>query len=95
MCGVVSLHGSCFVEVERQLDPSSLAARLRGVRESRRIHVPPVVLVSAIVESSPRHQQSKVLTCGALGVSQMMTLHTSTGMDWSDERPGVIVMECL
>ncbi|MQM09078.1 hypothetical protein Taro_041943 [Colocasia esculenta] len=47
--------------VERQLDPSSVAVRLRGVRESRRIHVPPLVLVSAVVESGPRHQQSKEL----------------------------------
>ncbi|MQL74709.1 hypothetical protein Taro_007079, partial [Colocasia esculenta] len=29
------------------------------VRESRRIHVPPVVPISAVVESVPRHQQSK------------------------------------
>ncbi|MQM15077.1 hypothetical protein Taro_048014 [Colocasia esculenta] len=27
-------------------------------------------------------------------VSRVKILHTSTGMDWSDERPGVIVMEC-
>ncbi|MQM07249.1 hypothetical protein Taro_040087 [Colocasia esculenta] len=27
------------------------------VRESKRIHIPPVVLVSTIVESGPRHQQ--------------------------------------
>ncbi|MQM10096.1 hypothetical protein Taro_042984 [Colocasia esculenta] len=67
MCGVVSLHGSCLVEVERQLNPSSVAARLRGVRESRRIHIPPVVPFSAIVDLGPRHQQSKVLTYGALG----------------------------
>ncbi|MQL94108.1 hypothetical protein Taro_026760 [Colocasia esculenta] len=26
-------------------------------------------------------------------VSQVMTLHTSTGLDWSDERPGVIAMD--
>ncbi|MQL74987.1 hypothetical protein Taro_007352 [Colocasia esculenta] len=38
------------------------------VRESWKIHVPPLVPVSAVVESGPRHQQSKVLTSGALGV---------------------------
>ena len=38
------------------------------VRESRRIHIPPLVPVSAVVDSGPRHQQSKVPTCGALGV---------------------------
>ncbi|MQL97196.1 hypothetical protein Taro_029881 [Colocasia esculenta] len=27
-------------------------------------------------------------------VCRMMTLHSSTGMDWSDERSGVIAMEC-
>ncbi|MQM22384.1 hypothetical protein Taro_055436, partial [Colocasia esculenta] len=27
-------------------------------------------------------------------VSQVMTLHTSTGLDWSDERPRVIAMDC-
>ncbi|MQL94470.1 hypothetical protein Taro_027126 [Colocasia esculenta] len=27
-------------------------------------------------------------------VSRMMTLHSPTGMDWSDERLGVIAMEC-
>ncbi|MQL88418.1 hypothetical protein Taro_020987 [Colocasia esculenta] len=32
------------------------------VRECRGIHIPLVVLVSAVVESGPRHQQSKVLT---------------------------------
>ncbi|MQM17451.1 hypothetical protein Taro_050425, partial [Colocasia esculenta] len=60
----------CGSQVERQLDLSSVAARLRGllVRESRRIHVPLVVPVSTVVESGPRHQQSKALTCGALGV---------------------------
>ncbi|MQM00578.1 hypothetical protein Taro_033313 [Colocasia esculenta] len=54
-CGVVSLHSSYFVEVEKQLDLSSVAARLRGVRESRRVHVPPLVPVSAVVESGPDH----------------------------------------
>ncbi|MQL76263.1 hypothetical protein Taro_008651 [Colocasia esculenta] len=28
------------------------------------------------------------------GVSQVTTLHTTTGLDWSDERPGVIAMDC-
>ncbi|MQL86899.1 hypothetical protein Taro_019430 [Colocasia esculenta] len=27
-------------------------------------------------------------------VSQVTTLHTSTGLDWSDERPRVIAMDC-
>ncbi|MQM10369.1 hypothetical protein Taro_043265 [Colocasia esculenta] len=27
-------------------------------------------------------------------VSQVTTLHTTTGLDWSDERPEVIAMEC-
>ncbi|MQM11593.1 hypothetical protein Taro_044501 [Colocasia esculenta] len=27
-------------------------------------------------------------------VSQVMTLHTTTGLDWSDERPEVLAMEC-
>ncbi|MQL74682.1 hypothetical protein Taro_007043 [Colocasia esculenta] len=27
-------------------------------------------------------------------VSQMMTLHSPMGMDWSEERPEVIAMEC-
>ncbi|MQM03831.1 hypothetical protein Taro_036613 [Colocasia esculenta] len=26
-------------------------------------------------------------------VSQVTTLHTTTGLDWSDERPGVIAMD--
>ncbi|MQM21710.1 hypothetical protein Taro_054754 [Colocasia esculenta] len=54
LCGVVCLHGSCLVEVERQLDLSSVAARLRGVlvlfvrvKVSRRILVPPLVPASA------------------------------------------------
>ncbi|MQL98237.1 hypothetical protein Taro_030943, partial [Colocasia esculenta] len=55
-----------FVEVERQLDLSSMAVRLRGVlvcfvqvRESKRLHVPPVVRISLIAESGHLHQQSK------------------------------------
>ncbi|MQL85702.1 hypothetical protein Taro_018216 [Colocasia esculenta] len=52
-------------EVERQLDLSSVAARLRGspvlfvqVKKSRRTRVLPLVRVSVVVESGPRHQQS-------------------------------------
>ncbi|MQL89701.1 hypothetical protein Taro_022285, partial [Colocasia esculenta] len=57
-----------------QLDLSSVAARLRGrlvlfvqVKESRKAPVPLLVLVSTIVESSLRHQESNTLTCGASG----------------------------
>ncbi|MQL89354.1 hypothetical protein Taro_021927 [Colocasia esculenta] len=71
-----------LVEVEWQLDLSSMAARLRGVlvllvrvKESRRIHVPPLVPVSTIVESGPRHKQSNVLTCWALVVCPGLLCH--------------------
>ncbi|MQM15080.1 hypothetical protein Taro_048017 [Colocasia esculenta] len=54
--------GFLFVEVERQLDLSSVAARLRGVllwfvqvRESRRLHVPPIVRSSLIAKSGHHH----------------------------------------
>ncbi|MQL90737.1 hypothetical protein Taro_023319 [Colocasia esculenta] len=59
-----------LVEVERQLDLSSVAARLRvtceahpfffQVKESKRIPIPPLVSVSTIVESGLHHQQSNV-----------------------------------
>ncbi|MQL91706.1 hypothetical protein Taro_024322 [Colocasia esculenta] len=63
--------------VERQLDLSSVAARLRGglvlfvrVKESRRVHVPLLVPVGIIVESGPHHQQSNTrvidIPCEAL-----------------------------
>ncbi|MQL79768.1 hypothetical protein Taro_012203 [Colocasia esculenta] len=55
-------HG--LLEVERQLDLSSVAARLRGglvlfvwVKESRRVLVPLLVRDLTVVESGIRHQQ--------------------------------------
>ncbi|MQL80817.1 hypothetical protein Taro_013269 [Colocasia esculenta] len=54
-----------LVEVERQLDLSSMAARLRGslvlfvqVKESRRFLVPLLVRDRTVAESALRHQQN-------------------------------------
>ncbi|MQL72954.1 hypothetical protein Taro_005280 [Colocasia esculenta] len=88
-----------LAEVERQLDLSSVAVRLRAlgscptkpvtceahpfffqVKESRRVPIPLLVLVSTIVELGLRHQQSNTFTCGASGVQtfflQKMCRHT-------------------
>ncbi|MQL88610.1 hypothetical protein Taro_021172, partial [Colocasia esculenta] len=44
------------------------------VRASRKLHVPLVARTSLIVESNRHHQQSKVLSCGALGVCPRLCL---------------------
>ncbi|MQM10117.1 hypothetical protein Taro_043007, partial [Colocasia esculenta] len=55
----------CGVEGRLIAEGESVAPKVRG---SRRLHVPPVVQTSLIAESGHHHQQSKVHTCGALGV---------------------------
>ncbi|MQL81161.1 hypothetical protein Taro_013613 [Colocasia esculenta] len=95
------------LRVEQQLNLSSVAARLRGspvwfVRtcglislarlrpvRGRRTRVRIVIKLTGL-NSEDRHNYCPRVTTV---VSQMMTLPTPTGTDWSDERPGVIEME--
>ncbi|MQL77430.1 hypothetical protein Taro_009844 [Colocasia esculenta] len=54
--------------VRRTLPLACTLVECCRVRESRRLHVPLVARISLITESGRHHQQSKVLSCGALGL---------------------------
>ncbi|MQM01649.1 hypothetical protein Taro_034402 [Colocasia esculenta] len=63
------------------------AAPADGVASRTRRHEPPRFALDRARPARPRVASDRP-------VSHVMTLHPTTGLDWSDERPEVIEMEC-